>query len=68
MQGNTHLHSRYRPHTTASMAEYTAGIATTYAVRTYHGINTHDGTPGTTPVHVYHGTYVLRAYSTWSAE
>jgi hypothetical protein len=29
VQGNTHLHSRYRPHTTASMARSTAGIATT---------------------------------------
>jgi hypothetical protein len=29
MQGNTHLHSRYRNHTTASMARSTAGIATT---------------------------------------
>ncbi len=35
MQGNTHLHSRYRPHTTASMARSTAGIATTTYVRTY---------------------------------
>jgi hypothetical protein len=25
MQGNKHLHSRYRPHTTASMARSTAG-------------------------------------------
>jgi hypothetical protein len=31
--GNTHLHSRYRPHTTASTAWSTAGIATTRACR-----------------------------------
>jgi hypothetical protein len=33
MQGNTHLHSRYRPHTTVSRS--TAGIATTMSAHMY---------------------------------
>ncbi len=34
-RGNTHLHSRYRPHTSASTARSTAGIATTMSASMY---------------------------------
>jgi hypothetical protein len=51
MQGNTHLlHSRYHPHTTASTARSTAGIATTMNVCEHVGLDTNQGLHHITPL------------------
>jgi hypothetical protein len=49
MQVNTHLHSRYRPHTTASTARSTAGMNRHFKVCEHVGLDTNQS---------LHSTYV----------